>query len=162
MPFCTQCGHEARTSDAFCGFCGAAQSTGVGAPPPRPGANFGTMPAGDPLAGFSPRTASILCYIPAVGWIGAIFVLASRRFKENHLIRFHAFQGLYLFAAWLVVDWVIGPLVRAMPGHAVPTELLFHGLLLFVSIFMMVKASQDEAYVLPIIGELAQRSAIEH
>jgi uncharacterized membrane protein len=36
-----------------------------------------------------------------------------------------------------------------------------HGLILAVSIFMMVKASHDEAYVLPIIGELAQRSATE-
>lgn len=165
MPFCTQCGHEAGADDAFCGFCGAAQATAPGGPPkppPRPGANFSTMPPADPLAGLSPRTAAILCYIPAIGWIACIFVLASRRFKENHLIRFHAFQGLYLFAAWLVVDWVVGPIVRAMPGHPVPTEMLLHGILLFVSIFMMVKASHDEAYVLPIIGELAQRSAIEH
>jgi uncharacterized membrane protein len=165
MPFCTQCGHEAGGKDAFCGHCGARQSaagwspgnTPPGNAPPRPN----IPPTLDPLAGLSPRTAAILCYIPAVGWIAAIIVLAARRFKDNHLIRFHAFQGLYLFAAWLIVDWVIGPIVRAAPGHHFPLDTILHGVILFVSIFMMVKASHDEAYVLPIIGELAQRSATE-
>jgi uncharacterized membrane protein len=115
----------------------------------------------DPLAGLSPRTATILCYVPAIGWIAAVIVLAARKFKDNHLIRFHAFQGLYLFAAWLVVDWVVGPMMRFTPGPSRPIELLLHAALLAVSIFMMVKASHDEAYVLPIIGELAQRSATE-
>ena len=99
--------------------------------------------------------------MPAIGWIAAIIVLAARRFKENRLIRFHAFQGLYLFAAWLIVDWVVGPIVRFGPGHHVPLDTVLHGLILAVSIFMMIKASHDEAYVLPIIGELAQRSATE-
>jgi uncharacterized membrane protein len=160
MPFCTQCGHEAGGTDVFCGQCGARQS--LGNSPPRPaGPNPINPPVQDPLAGLSPRTAAILCYIPAVGWIAAIIVLAARRFKDNHMIRFHAFQGLYLFAAWLVVDWVVGPILRAAPGHHFPLDMLLHGLILAVSIFMMIKASHDEAYVLPIIGELAQRSATE-
>lgn len=158
MPFCTQCGHEAGATDVFCARCGVRQSAaGPGNVPPR----STPPPAQDPLAGLSPRTAAILCYIPAVGWIAAIIVLAARRFKDNHLIRFHAFQGLYLFAAWLIVDWVVGPIMRAAPGHYFPLDMLLHGLILAVSIFMMIKASHDEAYVLPIIGELAQRSATE-
>jgi uncharacterized membrane protein len=161
MPFCTQCGHESGDVDAFCAHCGARQtpdSPRGTPPPPRPTA----PPMHDPLAGLSPRTASILCYVPGIGWIAAIIVLAARKFKDNHLIRFHAFQGLYLFAAWLVVDWVVGPIVHLTPGPSRPIELLLHALILAVSIFMMVKASHDEAYVLPIIGELAQRSATEH
>lgn len=115
----------------------------------------------DPLAGLSPRTAAILCYVPAIGWIAAVIVLAARRFKDDRMIRFHAFQGLYLFAAWLIVDWVIGPITRATPGHYFPVDLVLHALILGVSIFMMVKASHNEPYVLPIIGELAQKSVIE-
>jgi uncharacterized membrane protein len=115
----------------------------------------------DPLAGLSPRTAAILCYVPAIGWIAAIIVLAARRFKDDRMIRFHAFQGLYLFAAWLIVDWVVGPIVHSTPGHFFPIDSLLQALILVVSIFMMVKASHNEAYVLPIIGELAQRSATE-
>jgi len=77
------------------------------------------------------------------------------------MIRFHAFQGLYLFAAWLVVDWVVGPIVHVTPGHYFPIVLALHALILGVSIFMMIKASHNEVYVLPIIGELAQKSATE-
>src|SRR5579863_1506213 len=160
MPFCTQCGQEAGNTDAFCAHCGSRQSP-PDAAPPRPKSSTNTPPMHDPLAGLSPRTATILCYVPAIGWIAAVIVLAARKFKDNHLIRFHAFQGLYLFAAWLVVDWVVGPIVHLSPGPSRPLELLLHGVILFVSIFMMVKASHDEAYVLPIIGELAQRSATE-
>jgi uncharacterized membrane protein len=162
MPFCTQCGQQANSADAFCGQCGARQSPGEGPPNPRPAApNFQNPPLHDPLAGLSARTATILCYVPAVGWIAAVIVLAARKFKDDHLIRFHAFQGLYLFAAWLVVDWVVGPVVHFTPGPSRSIETMLHVVLLAVSIFMMIKASHNEAYVLPIIGELAQRSATE-
>jgi uncharacterized membrane protein len=33
--------------------------------------------------------------------------------------------------------------------------------LLIMSVFMMIKASHDEAYSLPLFGELAQRSVAE-
>jgi uncharacterized membrane protein len=154
MPFCTQCGTEVAASAAFCGNCGARQ--GAGAPPPP----FTPGPAPDPLAGLSPRTASILCYIPIVGWIAAVIVLASRKFKNEHAVRFHAFQGLYLFAVWLLLDW-IGPIVDAGSIHFVRFDHLFRGILFVVSIFMIIKASHQETYVLPIIGELAKRSATE-
>lgn len=160
MPFCTQCGNEANGNDLFCGRCGARQmASGPSTPPTPPRGSAGLTQ--DPLSGLSPRAAAILCYVPAVGWIAAIIVLAARKFKDNHLIRFHAFQGLYLFAAWLIVDWVVSPAVRLAPGAHFPVDAVLHGIILAVSIFMMVKASHDEAYVLPIIGELAQRSATE-
>jgi uncharacterized membrane protein len=172
MPFCTQCGHQAKDEDVYCGSCGARQASA------GPGPAWGTNPADgraaapsvaqptgqpvDPLSGLSARTASILCYIPTIGWIPAVIVLAARKFRGDHIVRFHAFQGLYLFAAWLVVSWVIRPLSLALPDHFVRVDHLLEALLLGVSIFMMVKASHDETYVLPIIGELAQRSATEH
>ena len=169
MPFCTQCGQQASGSDVFCANCGARQSA---TQEPPAGASWATggaasetagpaPPFNDPLAGLSPRTAAILCYVPAIGWIAAIIVLAARRFKDDRMIRFHAFQGLYLFAAWLIVDWVVGPIVHSSPGHFFPIDSLLQALILVVSIFMMVKASHNEAYVLPIIGELAQKSATE-
>jgi uncharacterized membrane protein len=159
MPFCTQCGNQVADADAFCANCGRRQS-GAGSSSAGPAGNTSTH-THDPLGGLSPRTAAILCYVPGIGWIAAIIVLAARKFKNNHLIRFHAFQGLYLFASWLIVDWVVGPLVRAAPGPHFPVDLILHGIILAVSIFMIIKASHDEAYVLPIIGELAQRSATE-
>lgn len=88
-------------------------------------------------------------------------MLAARKFKNEHVVRFHAFQGLYLFAAWLVVQWVIHPIISSMPEHFIRADHILEGILLAISIFMMVKASHGEAYVLPIIGELAQKSAAE-
>jgi uncharacterized membrane protein len=107
----------------------------------------------------SPRAAAILCYIPTIGWVAAVIVLASRKFKGDPNVRFHAFQGLYLFATWLLVKWV-GPFM-AGSGPFLRFDHVLEGLLLAVSIFMIIKASHQETYVLPIIGELARRSATE-
>jgi uncharacterized membrane protein len=90
--------------------------------------------------------------------VAAIVVLASERFRHNRDIRFHAFQGLYLFVASLMNQWVLG----ALPW---PRRFQLHGLvevaLLIMAIFMMVKASHEEAFSLPLFGELAARSVAE-
>lgn len=146
MPYCSQCGNQVGEADAYCGRCGSRQ-------PAAPG------PQRDFLASVTPRTASVLCYIPLVGWIGAIVVLAADRFRDHRTVRFHAFQGIYLFVAWLIVDHVLGPMfgfVRYFPFAAL-LRLAIVGLW----IFMIIKASQEEAYSLPIIGELASRSVAE-
>jgi uncharacterized membrane protein len=148
MPFCSQCGNQVAPSDQFCAHCGARQP-------------LAARPA-DLAASISPRTASILCYVPWVGWVAAIVVLASHRFRNERTVRFHAFQGLYLFVGWLLVQWVFKPLVIFAPGPHVPIIMLLHLAILAVWIFMLVKTSQDETYSLPVIGELAERSLVEH
>jgi uncharacterized membrane protein len=151
MPFCSQCGNQVGTA-LYCAQCGAKQPADDAAPPP-------TSAGRDPLAGINSRTASILCYIPGVGWIASIIVLASDRFRHNRLVRFHGFQGLYLFVAWLLDDQVLRPLLMRIPGFHLHS--LVQAILLGMSIFMMVKAAHDEAYALPLFGELAQKSVAE-
>ncbi len=146
MPFCSQCGNQVGGQDRFCGRCGSRQ------PPPS------AVPV-DPLEGISPRTASICCYIPGIGWIASIVVLASQRFRKDRTVRFHAFQGLYLFVAWLMDRWVLRPISEFVPHF--PMAGLVEALLLGLSIFMIVKAAHNEAYSLPLFGELAQRSVAE-
>jgi uncharacterized membrane protein len=162
MPFCSQCGNQVRDTDAFCRRCGVAQPLdapgAAGAtvpPPPRP-----PQPTpGDVLAGITPRTASILCYIPYLGWIPSIIVLASDRFRNDKTVRFHGFQGLYLFVAYLLEDQVVRHIFDRIPGMHING--LIHAALLFASVFMMVKASHNEAYALPLFGELAHKSIAE-
>ena len=149
MPFCSQCGSAAGEHDVFCASCGARQP--VTAPPP---------PQPDWMGGISPRTAAILCYIPVVGWIAAVVVLATDQFRRNRTLRFHAFQGLYLFVAWLIVSEVLSPVLHPF-GSIFGLGKLLHALILFLWIFMIIKASQDEVYSLPVIGELAERSVAE-
>jgi len=151
MPFCSKCGNRVGDADPYCGRCGASQPVGPGTPPPTPQ---------DPLAGVNPRTASILCYVPGLGWIAAIIVLASSRFRHDRAIRFHAFQGLYLFVAWLMADWVFKPMTSVMIPHLHIGSVL-QAVLLVMSIFMMTKAAHNEQYSLPLFGELAQRSVVE-
>src|SRR5215469_3790546 len=131
MPYCSQCGNKVEAVDQYCYRCGARQ--------PGPGT---PLPPADPLGSLSPRTASILCYVPGIGWIACIIVLAANRFRQDRLVRFHAFQGLYLFVAWLMNAWVIRP-ISTMLARGVPIGI--HGIvdlvLLGMSIFMMIKAA---------------------
>ena len=143
MPFCSQCGSSLGAQASYCGQCGARQPVAG-----QPGA--GQAASGAP--GLSARTASVLCYLPLAGWIASLYVLGSRRFRTHNDARFHAFQGLYLFVAWLLVDWApwFGPLR--------PLRWALKLLVIGLSIFMMVKANREERYSLPVIGELAERS----
>jgi len=90
--------------------------------------------------------------------VAAVVVLASERFRRSRDVRFHAFQGLYLFVASLMNQWVL----RWLPW---PPHVQLYGLvevaLLIMAIFMMVKAAHEEAYSLPLFGELAARSVAE-
>jgi uncharacterized membrane protein len=149
MPFCSQCGNQVGTA-LYCAQCGAKQPGDAAHPTP---------PGRDPLAGINPRTASILCYIPGIGWIASIIVLASDRFRHDRLVRFHGFQGLYLFVAWLLDDQVLRPIVQHIPGFHLHS--IVQAVLLGMSIFMMVKAAHDEAYALPLFGDLAHKSVAE-
>jgi uncharacterized membrane protein len=103
------------------------------------------------------------CYVPLLGWIASIVVLATSRFQEDRAVRFHAFQGLYLFVAWLLVDWVLQPIFVSVPG---PNPVRILSALLQVCVFaawiwMIIKTSQEQMFRLPIVGELAERSVAE-
>ena len=98
-----------------------------------------------------------------------IIVLASARYKRDTAaareVRFNAFQGLYLFVAWLIVDWVVSPAIRfgaiGMGDAFRPLEGLLRVAILAAWIVMLVKVSHSEHYRLPIVGEMAERSVEE-
>jgi uncharacterized membrane protein len=93
----------------------------------------------------------------------SIVVLASAKYRDDFETRFHAFQGLYLFVAWLIVQWVVGP-VMSVPSHFLlgfRVEPVLKAMLIFAWVFMLIKVSQRERFKLPIIGELAEKSVSE-
>ncbi len=165
MPYCCQCGAQAGSTDKFCAVCGARQPASSRAA----ASEASPPPPADFLGGVSDRNASLLCYIPWLGWIAAIIVLASARYKRDAAaareVRFNAFQGLYLFVAWLIVDWVVSPAIRfgmiGMGGAFRPLEGLLRVAILAAWIVMLVKTAHSEHYRLPIVGEMAQRSVDE-
>ena len=113
MPFCSQCGNQVGTGDVYCATCGARQPVE-------------SRPPADPLAGVTPRTAAILCYIPIVGWIASIIELAPLSLSDarNYLQERAASMGRpNLFtpdALDLVIDGSRGlpRLMRTIAGHA--------------------------------------------
>ena len=93
----------------------------------------------------------------------SVVVLASNSFRNDRTVRFHAFQGLYLFVAYLVASVVLKPMeYMAMPLHHIFFSGIIEVALFVASIYMIVKVSQGYMdCALPIFGELAHRSADE-
>ena len=173
MPYCVMCGSEVKPRDVFCAQCGTRQN----APAPASDAGesagsasgtgsssaFAAAPPisfKDDLRGLNPRTASILCYAPFFGWIMAIVVLASQRFRTDKTTRFHAFQGLYLFAVYFLVNAFLPELFDFARATRVVSRAI-EVALLGVSILMMIKTGHGEVFRLPVLGELADKSVTE-
>src|ERR1700712_2411486 len=148
MPYCTSCGTEVAGSALFCAHCGR----------PQTGANRSAGPTvvPGPFENITPRTASVLCYIPVFGIIPAIVILASRRFRGNPAVRFDAFQSVYLFVAWLIVSSALPVILLGLPGWGVEhgfLELIKLGFLI-TWIVLIVKAAQHQQLHLPLVGDL--------
>ena len=89
---------------------------------------------------------------------------ASQRFRSDYLVRFNAFQALYLFVAWLIVSSAAPTLLfSGFPGDGL--ERMALGLLklalFFCWFYLLVKAANRQQVRIPIIGDLAARSTNE-
>ena len=180
--FCAQCGAPQRGAR---GAPAGAQTAPPFPPPPfgAPGATGFAPPFPPPpgAAGFAPPPpfsqrprrphkefladttddhVAGLCYIPIVGWIFAMIVLAGQRFRGNRDVRFHAFQGLFLFVVVLVIDWVFKPMASHSHVTSGLSDLVQLGLIL-LGVFMLVRTRHGEMIRLPILGELAEKSVAE-
>ena len=167
MAFCIKCGTQVGDTDKFCGGCGAVQehaAAGEGNSSSASEAPSGAAKAASGpkewLNSLDPKTASMLCYIPVIGWIGSVIVLASERYRNSAETRFHAFQGLYLFVVYLIVEHVLAPILR-FENMGFQIDNLLKLALLGTWVFLMVKTSQGIVFRLPVLGELADRSVSE-
>lgn len=149
MPFCPSCGNQVSPNDRFCGRCGSAQPISSSAS--STGWKQGT-------SGLSPETAATLCYIPFFGWIFGLFVLASEKFRRQDTTRFHAFQGLYLFVAWLLFDMVLD---FAHIPFSFGLEKIVKLVVICTWIYMLIQTHQGQLIRLPFISELADKSVNE-
>ncbi|MEP7353745.1 MAG: hypothetical protein ABI824_10980 [Acidobacteriota bacterium] len=105
------------------------------------------------------NVACALCY--SLWFLTGILFLILEPYKNNRLIRFHAFQSIFSGLAVTCVFWVLSSMVF-VPGLG----------LLFSAIFMiyplagtvlwavlMYKAYMKERWVLPFVGPLAEKQA---
>ena len=147
MAFCQNCGSQ--VDGKFCAKCGAPSGQDTETPGPN-----AIPPAASGEPGLADNIAGALCYIPI---LGVIFLLIEP-YSRNKLIRFHAFQSLFLVAAMFVINIALTALFEMFWGvfafYAL-FKLIYIGLL----IFLALKAFKGEKVVLPVIGPLAQKQA---
>ena len=159
MPFCANCGSQVE--GRFCVKCGAEVQGGaaVGAAPAAASApQKSTPPTGEAKAairGMADNVASTLCY--ALGFITGILFLVVEPYKTNRVVRFHAFQSIFVHLAVIVV-WILASML--MPWRlSVFLSPLISLASLGLWLYLMWKAYQGQKVVLPVIGELAQKQA---
>jgi uncharacterized membrane protein len=149
MAFCPNCGSPVEGK--FCAKCGAAVGVGADA---SPGPSFPTQTPSAGSSGLSDNVAAALCYIPI---IGLIFLLIEP-YNRNRLIRFHAFQSLFLLAAAIVTNILISVLTTMMWSMYFLWAII-RLTYLVLWLFMMFKTYSGVKIVLPIIGPIAEKQA---
>jgi len=108
--------------------------------------------------------ACALCYL--LGLLTGILFLVLEPYNKNRLIRFHAFQSIFLNIAWiatLIVLSIIGFALMPIPFLGAMLSIVLHlGLwlgFLILCLMLMYKAYNRERWVLPVIGPLAEKQA---
>jgi uncharacterized membrane protein len=115
-------------------------------------------------SGLADNVACALCYLLLV--LTGVLFLVLAPYNQNRTIRFHAFQSIFLWVAGAACGIVVTVLNIALVqvpflGFLVGTLLYFAlwlgGLILWL--MLMYKAYNNERWVLPIIGPLAEKQA---
>lgn len=146
MAFCPSCG--AAVEGRYCAKCGTAVDPAAAATPvvtPVPVVSAAGMPE---------NTAAALCYL--LGLITGIIFLVLEPYNKNKLIRFHAFQSIFLHVAVIIV-WVA---FRTILPWGLWWLVSLIDLGFFVLwVFMLIQTFQGKKIVLPVIGDFAAKQA---
>ena len=172
MAFCTNCGADVQ--GRFCAKCGAPAPDAPGAsssaaPPPPPPPDPPPYSSSGPTptlsgAGLDENLACALCYV--LGLLTGVLFLVLEPYNRNRLIRFHAFQSIFLNIAWIAVFIaisIISIVLLPIPFLGAMMSVILHlaaGLGVFILwLMLMYKAYNRERWVLPVIGPLAEKQA---
>jgi uncharacterized membrane protein len=174
MAFCSNCGTEGQ--GRFCAKCGspidaaAAAPPPPGAPPPPPQSysqqqGYAAPPqAGVQAGGLTDNMACALCYV--LGLLTGVLFLVLAPYNQNRLIRFHAFQSIFVHLAMIatmIALVVLTGILHLIPFVGVMISFVLYPLvgLGFFALWLvlMYKAYNNERWVLPVIGPLAEKQA---
>jgi uncharacterized membrane protein len=161
MPFCATCGTQVE--GRFCAKCGTP--VGAAASAAAPGAApIGSMPPpmATTSAGMADNVASTLCYV--LGFITGIIFLVLEPYNRNRVVRFHAFQSIFLSVAVIALRIALSIVFTAL--WSVSGFFLSFALSSLVSLacfilwlYILISTYQGKTIVLPVIGPLAQQQA---
>ena len=100
-------------------------------------------------------SGALLALLLAYFFIPAIIFLLVEPFNKNKFVRFHAFQGLFLGLVSIVGHTVLA-FIPVLGWFILP----FFSLAIFiVAVVGAVKAFQNQKWMIPVIGEMAQKQA---
>jgi len=153
MAYCSHC--QIEVDGRFCPQCGQPLEEAS-----SPGAGSGQVaqtpgPAASSAAGMSQNVAATLCYV--LGLITGILFLVLEPYNRDKLIRFHAFQSIFLSVAALLVSVALNIILPFWISLVVSplVSLFWFGLW----IFLLWKTYQGQKVVLPVVGALAEQQA---
>ena len=110
------------------------------------------------------NVAATLCYL--LGVLTGILFLVLEPYNRNPLIRFHAFQSIFVWVAAVVIGMVLSMVSYVFVAVPFIGWLIY--LLLWTAfslgilglwLFLMFKAYNKQRYVLPVIGVWAEKQA---
>ena len=136
---------------AFCATCGTQIADGATCPKCGAGAVHSTSMVAPAGAGLADNVAGALAYVTI---IPAIVFLVVEPFNKKRFVRFHAFQSIFVFVAWIIIG--IG---LSFIGF-IPFLWTIVRLAMFVILLVLaLKAYQGQMFKLPVIGDLAEKQA---
>ena len=165
MAACAKVGVKLGEGGSFFGSCGtpvgAAGGPAAGAATPAAGGGTATAAS----TGLTSNVAAALSYV--LGFITGIIFLVMEPYNKDKFVRFHAFQSIF-FNAGLIAFWIVWSILAAILGTLTFGVLgLLMGLLGLVIalgifgfwIFLMFKAYNNQKFMIPFIGKLAEQQA---
>ena len=158
MAFCPSCG--AAVQGKFCPACGKSVGDAPGPSPSAPG-----PAAGASAAGMQDNVAGGLAYV--LGLVTGIIFLVLEPYNRNRVVRFHAFQSIFLnvsmivlYIVLMILGMVLGAVMPFLGAMLVGTVSLVINLgFLVLWVVLMIKTFGGSKIVLPIIGPLAEKQA---
>jgi uncharacterized membrane protein len=109
--------------------------------------------------GLSDNAAAGIAYITI---IPAIVFLIIDPFRRSSYVRFHAWQSIFFFIAWTVINILVGMVQHIVPSAVflTLTVLQLVGLAIFIIwLIVFIGAFGGKQIKLPVIGDLAARQA---
>lgn len=150
MAFCAKCGASLSEGAAFCGKCGAASASAATVSVPQVQST-----------GLTSNVAAALTYL--LGFVSGIIFLAIAPYNKDPLVRFHAFQSIFLSAAYVVLNMAWGLIFFGGPGFLWSVIGIMWAVVrlafFLLWLLLMLKTYNNQRVSLPIIGPLAARQA---
>ena len=165
MAFCAKCGAQLNAGSGFCAACGTSVSAQSATTPSGAAAAPAQSSAGTASAGMTNNVAACLSYL--VGWVTGLIFLLIEPYKNDRVVRFHAFQSIFYdvaaFALWIGI-WIVGGILTLVTHGLFGPLMFLIGLVFFFAfvagkILLMVKAYGNQQFKLPVIGDLAAKQA---